>query len=338
MNIIHSKRFISLLVAVIILCSFLFATSCQTALVPDNGLFYCSKNKVTYKELDVQYSPVAISTEKYADLDENGVKTALFKVENIAPEKCLATEDGRMFTAVNEDVPSLTEMSVDRILVCKEGSNMTVTLSEISKEGDVNSILAQINDGNRLDYPTVGHAKEIYSLSMASSKFPWMYYNVSYIEFEEDVLVVDYVSDINAYVPKDVDENVKKTVTSVFDCWYLTEDPTVYEKVVHISEKTGIEYSTIRKPNGSGGVNDYVGLLFSEVTSLEECIEKVIELYDGDMTDEELRDFLGATDMTEHNSAIEYNYGKYLVYDKATGNCMQADGVLHGYVGSSEDE
>ena len=105
----NTQKIVTLALAALILVVSL--SSCKTKLVFDNGSFYCSKNNVTYVEVDFQYLPVSIGTEKYGELVENNVKTDIFTVENASPEKWLATADGRLFCAAGEKFPHLRRWS-----------------------------------------------------------------------------------------------------------------------------------------------------------------------------------------------------------------------------------
>ena len=325
------RKITSLAIAAIVLLCSISLVSCKTKLVYNDGSFYCAKNRVTYKEVDFQYTPVSINTEKYGELDENGKKTDIFSIENASPEKWLATADGRLFCAEEEDIPTLDEMSVNKILICREGNGLTVSLAEITSVESIKKVLTSMSGGVTVEYPEKGEAAELLTLSFSSSDHPWLYYNVSYIEFEADVCITDYVSDLSSYEERVIDKSVKKTVSSAFDCWYKLESDEMYEKFSEISNKTDIPCATVTKVNSEGGTDDYVGLLFSDETSVEECIQTVIELYEGEMSVEELRTLMADPDLVESNTVIEYNYGKYLVYDRATGKCVKAPEILHEY-------
>ena len=324
-----SNRFFSLSLAVVVLIGALSFVSCNNKLVYEDGKFYCARTKVTYVEADFQYYPVSISAEKYGTLKENGEKTDLFSIENVAPEKWLATADGRLFCAEGEFVPTLAEFSADKILVCKEGTSLTMSVAELSSPQDVLAVLESLSNGVPVEYPTTGEAAEFLSIRFSSQLYPWLYYSTSYVEFEEDVCITDYVSDLSSYVERKTDDTVKKTVSTAFDCWYKVENG-VDEKVIAISNATGILSATVTKMDSDGVKNEYIGLLFSDESSVEECIETVIGLYDGELSEEEIRSILLDPDMIEQNTVIEYNYGKHLIYDRATGKCVKAPQELTG--------
>ncbi len=325
------KKALSLLLTAVMLLSLLSLASCGTKLVYRDGAFYCSKNKVTYKEVNYQYLPVSISKEVYAELNENGTKTDLFTLENVPPEKWLTTKDGRLFCAEDVKVPTLSEMEIDSVLICNEGSNITVSLAEIKSEESVNIVLGNIINGSELEYPVVGEADEILVLRMASKKYPWLYYSVSYVEFVEDVRVVDHVEDMNTYIYREVDESVEVTTVFEYECWYIADDDEELELLIDVAKNAEIEYGTVTKPDGNDGTLEYVGLYFKECNTFEECVETLIDNYNGTLSANQLHTLLDYPDIEEKINVVEYNYGKYLIYDRAMGKCVKADVLLHEY-------
>ena len=222
-------------------------------------------------------------------------------------------------------------MAPNKILICKEGAELSISIAEITSSESIGKVLESISKGPAVEYPEKGEASELLTLRFSSAEFPWLYYSVSYVEFEKDVCITDYVSDMSSYTERETDETVKKTVTSTFDCWYKLDKNGLSEKISEISEKSDIPCATVTKVNGEGGTDEYIGLLFSDKTSVDECIQAILEKYDGELSEDEIFALLEAPDMTESNIMVEYNYGKYLVYDRATGKCVKAPELLHEY-------
>ena len=328
---IVTKKIVLLAVVVAIMACSVFSVSCKTQLKYENGIFYCSKTKVTYKELDFQYLPVSISKEKYGELNENGTVTDIFSIENISPEKWLATADGRVFCALGEKVPTLDEMAVNKILICKEGTELTISIAEITSPESISTIVGSLAGNVKVDYPERGEAAELMTLRFSSSEYPWLYYNVSYVEFEKDVIITDYVSDYSTYVEREIDSTVQKNESFVFDCWYKLDTDGEQDRITKISEDSGIPCATITKVNSEGGKDNYIGLLFSDITDLEEGIQTVLEQYEGEFSETDIRESIGTPDMTESSIAVEYNYGKHLIYDRAAGKCVKAPEILQEY-------
>ena len=177
---IPKKLILLTLIVVVVFSSFVF-TSCKARLVYEDGVFYCAANKITYEEVDFQYLPVAVSTEKFGELNENGTKTDIFSIENASSDKWLATSDGRLFCAVGEKIPTLDELEVNKIFICREGSGMTISLAEITSAESIKTILDSIGGLVTVEYPEKGEATDLLTLRCSSSLYPWLYYNISYI-------------------------------------------------------------------------------------------------------------------------------------------------------------
>ena len=49
------------------------------------------------------------------------------------------------------------------------------------------------------------------------------------------------------------------------------------------------------------------------------------------MKEDEIKDALSGTEKTEKVTRVQYNYGKYFVYDRISGRCVKVDDTLHKY-------
>ena len=327
-----TTKIVSLSLAVVLLICSMSLVSCKNKLVYEDGKYYCARTNVTYVEADFQFSPVSVNTEKYATLKENGNKIDVYAIEDVAPERWLATADGRLFCAEDEFVPTLKEFSPNRILVCKEGdkvaNGIVMAIAEFSNQESISAVLKTLSNGIDVEYPTKGEATEILSLRFCSEQYSWIYYCITYVEFEKDVIITDYVTDRSTYEMREVDDTVKVTESLAFDCWYKLDEEGLKAKIKDIAEKSGIENATVTKINAEGNPEEYIGLLFSDITTVDECIDLVVEQYKGELSEEALRELLEEPDMAEKSTAVKYNYGKYLIYDRATGKCVKAPEIL----------
>ena len=130
------------------------------------------------------------------------------------------------------------------------------------------------------------------ALKMSSSKYPWLYYSLSYVEFELDVCIKDYPESMDDYIYRDTNENVKVTTTSEFECWYKIDDASEREKFKAIAQATDTASGSATKPGDDGEKVEYFGLFFTEGDDIEECIETLISKYIGDLSFEELNKLL----------------------------------------------
>ncbi len=322
------KKIVSFTLAALCALS-LCLSSCSAKLEPTADGYYCSKNKVTYKLLDFQYVPVALG-EEYATLKDGATDKSLFALKDVAPEKWLATDVGDLFCAVTEKIPTFYEMDMDKILICTAGGASIVSLVEIKKDADVEHISDLYTNGMTIVYPDTYEISENLILRFNSDDYHWFYYSLSYVEFVQDVLECDYPDDISTYTYRDVDDSVKVETVDEFECWFRVSDNEEQLKYENIAKDAGVEHFTVTKPYGDETAT-FVVFVFGGLATKEECVDLVLEQYDGELSEAALKDALSDVETTDRVTKVEYNYGKYFIYDKFTGKCVKVDDLLHRY-------
>lgn len=322
------KTFISLALAVVIVLS-MCLSSCGATVRYKDGVYYCAKNGVSYKSVDLRYYSVTIG-EKYATL-KDAIEQELYEMKDISPERWLTTKDGDLYCAVDEKIPTLSEMGVDTITICAVGSEAVLALAEVSNKDTVAYVLDAYLNGMALTYPDTYEVNESLMLRFWAEEYAWLYYNLSYVEFATDVLVSDYPSDLSSYTYRDVDDSVKIDVLDEFECRYEASSEAERKKYENMAKDAGIAYYTVTKPAGDSESVTYVVHIYNALNSKEECISYFLKNYDGDMKEDEIKDALSKTEKTEKVTRVQYNYGKYFVYDRISGRCVKVDDTLHKY-------
>lgn len=322
------KSLISLAVAVVLVLS-LCLSSCGATLKYKDGVYYCSKNGVSYKSVDLRYYSVTIG-EKYATL-KDGKAVDLYEMKDISPERWLTTESGDLYCAVDEKIPTLSEMGVDTVTICAVGDAAILALAEVRKKETVSYVLDSYLYGMELTYPDTYEVNESLMLRFWAEEYAWLYYNLSYVEFATDVLVSDYPADLSTYKYRDVDDSVKIDVLDEFECRYEVSSNDEQKKYENMAKDAGIEYYTVTKPMGDSGSVTYVVHIYNALESKEECISYFVKNYEGSMKEDEIKDALSNTEKTEKVTRVQYNYGKYFVYDRISGRCVKVDDTLHKY-------
>ena len=318
---------ISLLLAATMVLS-VCLSSCGAKLVYKDGAYYCAKNGVRYQSVDFRYYSVTLG-EKFAVIKEmDGLE--LYEMKGISPDRWLTTKDGDLFCAVGEKIPTLSEMGVDTVTVCAVGNVATLALAEISNKANVSYILNSYLDGMELTYPDTYEVSETLMLRFWAEEYAWLYYNLSYVEFVTDVLVSDYPSDLSTYQYRDVDDSVTVKTLDEFECKYKVSSDADRKKYEAMARDAGIDYYTVTKPDGDGTVS-YVTHVYSSLNSLDECVEYFLKNYEGTMKESEIRDALLCTEKTEMVTRVEYNYGKYFIYDRISGKCVKVNDTIHKY-------
>ena len=330
------KKLFSIFLLVAVLASAFNLSSCGKSIKIKDGNYYCSQNGVTYQMTPFVYVPVAIGKE-YAKLKGSNIEYEFYEIQGAAPEKWLSTSDGNLICAIGEKPPTLVEMESDSMLLCYEQTHI-IALANIKNSSEINSIINDFEKGDVVDFPTFEVDKS-YKLRFASAKYPWLYYNLNYVEYATDVCDYDEPKDMSTYKYRDVSDNVKVSATTEYRCWYKVFSKDEENSYVSIAEKSGVKFGKITKPNGDGTVSDYVMFSFETETNVEECVNKIIANYkNGTLTDVGLREMLSNPSKAESKNIVEYNYGRYFIYDNANGKCVSTDGTVNAYLSDNESE
>ena len=330
------------IIALILFATSVFAlftfVSCGKNLEYKDGYYYCAQNGVSYQMLSFEYEPVAIGKE-YATLEEGLSVIKLYEIQGAEPEKWLASDDGTLFCAEGEKIPEMDELDVDNILVCYE-SVATISIARITDPFDIAAVLDNFNNGDRVEYPVGDEYENFYKIKMSSAKYPWLYYSLAYVEFVSDVCEYDYPASLDGYEYRDVSDDVDVNIYNEFECRYAVGSKTEEDKYIDVAQKSGVRYTTLKKPNGDGTFTDYVIFIFEDLDSVESCVETVIENYNsGSLTENALREMLETPAKYEKVNVVEYNYGKYFIYNRVTGKCVRAEKLLHAYAeGTPSDD
>ena len=323
------KRIFSIFLLTALLLTSLSFVSCGKKLKIKDGYYYCEQNGVTYQMVDFVYVPVAIGQE-YAKFKDKDIEFKLYEIQGAEPEKWLSTADGNLFCAVGENVPTLSEMNVNGILVCYEQTNV-VALATIRKTSEINAIMSDFVNGDKVKFPDVEIDQSL-KLRFMSSEYPWLYYNLTYVEYAADVCEYDEPSDLSTYKYRDVSDEVKVSTYSKYKCWYKVTSKSEEEEYISIAEKSGVEYGRITKANGDGTISDYVIFSFNTETTVEECVQTVVDNYkNGALTEAGLKALLNNPTKAESKNIVEYNYGRYVMYDSVNGTCVRTGDIVHAY-------
>ena len=328
------KKIILLALAVVMTASFCLS-SCSARLEYKDGVYYCERNGATYKTIDLHFYPATIG-EKFAVLKGSG-NTELFEIHGMPTDKWLTTENGDVFCAVDIEEPTLETMQVDKIYICMAGNNGVLALNQIDKAEDVNYIMNAYLGGASLEYPDTHEVSESYLLRLASSKYSWLYYNLSYVEFAEDVCISDYPEDLSTYQYREVDESVKTTVVDELECWYSVDNSTDQTKYEQLAKDAGISYFTVTKVV-DGKTGTFVVHIYNGVDNIDGAVEYFKSEYDGTVADDKVVEAISDTFKTEKVTRVEYNYGKYFVYDRFSGRCVKVDSTINTYKNYSNQD
>ena len=137
---------------------------------------------------------------------------------------------------------------------------------------------------------------------------------------------------MSSYKYREVSDEVKVSTYSKYKCWYKVSSKSEEDSYVSIAENAGVEYGKLTKPNGDGTVSDYVVFNFDTETTVEECVNTVVANYkNGSFTESNLREMLSSPHKAESKNIVEYNYGRYFIYDNVNGKCVRTNDIVHKY-------
>jgi hypothetical protein len=163
-----------------------------------------------------------------------------------------------------------------------------------------------------------------------AEEYAWLYYNLSYVEFATDVKVSDYPASLSDYTYREVDDSVIVTVLDEFECRYKVESESERKKYEGMATDAGLDFYTVTKPAGNT-TETFVVFVYNALESKEACVEYFLSHYEGNMKESELREALSKSTLNEKVTRVEYNYGKYFVYDRISGRCVKVNDMLHKY-------
>lgn len=175
---LHIKNHISIFFSLFLLP--LILTSCfyHVKLKPEGEYYVDHKNDIWYAVSSYSYEPVSVGTE-YAEITSDG--TILYRVGSASPKLYLTEEYVGVGTILyNRDytLPTLSEFKADAAYVCR-GETHTVCIAEIHEQDTIDSIVECITSSESVLTPFSSESS--YSLKLASSSNPDIYYTLRYI-------------------------------------------------------------------------------------------------------------------------------------------------------------
>jgi len=167
---------------------------CSTSLVNlgyKDGQLVNNWLRLKYNAAPVGYEPVAVG-EPYGYYGEADM--VLYQIPGCDPKEWLTQEYAAGATTVfyQEDIqlPTLTEMAPEKILICVE-SDTTFCVDVIEDAAFVADLVSAFVNGQVSECIQYDGYVENYDLKFSSSAYPQIYYNLEYIEYEEGVYLYE---------------------------------------------------------------------------------------------------------------------------------------------------
>jgi len=147
-------------------------------ITPEDEFYVDKKNDIWYAVSSVSYEPVSVG-EEYGEITSDG--TILYRIGNTDPKIYLTEEYngiGMIFYNRDYKLPTLSEFEADAAYVCR-GETQTLCILEIHEADMIDQIVNIMLSGEQTYTPT--NIENSYSMKLASSENPDIYYTIRYI-------------------------------------------------------------------------------------------------------------------------------------------------------------
>ncbi len=174
--------------------SVLALTSCSASLVNfkyENGKLINKGQRLEYYAAPTNYEPVAVGAEfgYYAKTD-----LVLYEISGLDPKEWLTQEYAgsatTIFYSTDIELPTLETLEATKVYICG-GDNVTYALATVEDMDVIDNLIDLFENGEYEEWPLV-NSIETYELKFYSEeKYPHIYYNLTYGEFEEGKFIYD---------------------------------------------------------------------------------------------------------------------------------------------------
>ncbi len=181
-------RGISLVLALLLLAS------CSGTLVNlkyEDGKMINKWLHLSYTPAPTNYEPVSVG-EAYGYYAKSDM--TLYEIKGLDPHEWLtqayAGSATTIFYSDDTTLPTLEELHPNKIYVC-EGDTVTIGVVTIDNQETIDSLIDLFLNGEYAEWPLID-AYKTYELKFYSEdKYPHIYYNLTYGEFEEGIFLYD---------------------------------------------------------------------------------------------------------------------------------------------------
>ncbi len=152
-------------------------SSLPTKFTDSDGRLTNTKTGEVYIQAPDYYEPVSYKQEPYGKCGDNYI----YPVTGMNTSDWLTVDDYGIFRILCKDtsqIPSLKDFSSVEIKVCDDGDKV-VQVASIEDKEDISSIVDTILNGESVSKPDA--SASVYSLRIASSKYTWMYYRITFV-------------------------------------------------------------------------------------------------------------------------------------------------------------
>ncbi|MBQ8439109.1 MAG: hypothetical protein IJX19_00465 [Clostridia bacterium] len=198
-------RFLKLFFLCVALVSLLTACSKIPTMEMKDGAYVNQKTKISYTHASSCYRANEYVEKAVGKIEHKGqAELLLYPISGMDEKKWLCDADFSVYCAVGVTPPALWEMSIGAVYINKT-VNASYTVQKIVDAEKIASLIKTYREGTSFSYDDISHADmtlkpnpQRYDLVFEDSSLS---YYLIYLQFEEEVLVYEVVSDPNNFTP-----------------------------------------------------------------------------------------------------------------------------------------
>lgn len=189
-------------ITAVLMLSVLLLTSCNLGLVKvqhdkTTPVYSVAATGVNYNYAPSCYEAVEVG-KKYAKWRNSSTTVLFYEMEGADPTQWMTEEGKTIFYSEQVALPEPEDMDISEILVCVEGTS-TVALVSITNGEHIDEIINTWQTAEQVEYSGMTPERN-YRVKFISEKYPWMYYNLIYVEYSGGESYL-YCRDLGKCVP-----------------------------------------------------------------------------------------------------------------------------------------
>ena len=223
-----------------IFISLILLVSCSSPRFSSSGeTLIDNETGISYNVAPFCYEPTSLG-EEISRFDNGAYEKTYYRIGDIAGEEWITDDAYNVFYAEGVKLPTLLEMSCNRLLVCEDGTQL-IALRDITDGELVSAVIEGYVNGEPSKRVALGEHTAL-KLKFRSAVYPQLQYSLTYYEYKNGCVYEDVTDDLENYeylvndefVDISVIENQDGTYTVRYDYgkyFILNEADGTYVKV-----------------------------------------------------------------------------------------------------------
>lgn len=186
------KKFVAIL-SMLLSCAAILS-SCSASLVSlkyEDGVMYNKSQKLEYYAAPTNYEPVSVG-EEYAYYQKSDM--VLYEITGLDPKEWLtqayAGSATTIFYSTDITLPTLEELEPNKLYICSN-EEITYSVATVEDKEIIDKLIDLFMNGEYEEWPLVNSIVTYELKFYSEEKYPHIYYNLTYGEFEEGKFIYD---------------------------------------------------------------------------------------------------------------------------------------------------